>query len=65
MKAKLLRKVRKKVTLQERNGMYYIFKCGNLVWKDNWLGVAKSLYRSEVIGLAKELFTPKCKKRIL
>ncbi len=65
MKAKLLRKVRSKVTLQERNGMYYIFRRGEIVWKHNWLGVAKLIYRNEVIDFAKDLFTPKSKKRIL
>lgn len=51
MKAKLLKIVRKKVSLQERNGKYYIFSSKKLIW-----------CRSD---LAVEIFGIRLKKRIL
>lgn len=65
MKAKLLRNVRKKVSLQGRNGTYYVYNKGLLVYTSNYLGACKDVYRNVVIHLSKEIFKPKCKEKIL
>lgn len=65
MKAKLLKKVRKKVLLCGRNRIYYVYDCGILIYEHANLIVAKVFYRNAVIRLAKELSNYKCKKRLL
>ena len=65
MKAKLLKKVRSKVSLQERNGNYYVFVRGNLKYTNINILVAKALYRAVVIDMAIDMSNYKCKKRIL
>lgn len=65
MKAKLLSIVRKKVSLQERNGQYYVYNKGLMVCTSNYLGVCEDVYRNVIIELSREIFRPKCKKRLL
>jgi len=65
MKAKLLKKVRAKVTLQERNKHYYLFLRGKLLYSGENLMDAKCMYRLQIIGLAEDIFKIRLKKKLL
>jgi len=65
MKARLLKKVRGKISLQSRNQDYCVFNRSKLIWTGKDLGMAKRAYILEVVAEATTMFQPKCKKRIL
>lgn len=64
MKVKLLKKVRKKISLWERNGIYYLFKNGKEI--DNWISKSKALktYRKMLIWEAQDIFGIKMKRKL-